>query len=182
METATPNGSSDPRPDAGFPAYGPVEAALGYVVFYVFVTRATPTVAEVLPSAIEGLAPSTVRFGLAVVLWLALAANLLEQVRRQVVAVRTGYGDDFFQAAVATETWMLGYGLMLLFGGLVAWVTFDRAVESGIEMLRILVTLDFGALVVAEVVVLIAFFVCWGVAIRAADRLVIGGLRTARGG
>ena len=182
METATPNGSSDPRPDAGFPAYGPVEAALGYVVFYVFVSRATPTAVEVLPTAIEGLSPSTVRFGLAVVLWLALAANVLEQVRRQVVAIRSGYGDDFFQSAVATETWMLGYGLVLLLGGLVAWLTFDRAVDTGIAIVRFLVTLDVSLLVVADVVLLIVFFVCWGVAIRAADRLVIGGLRSARGG
>lgn len=197
MTPVSPNGSSDRRrpdastrhpdastrsPDATVPAYGPIEAALGYVVFYVFVSRATPTAVEVLPTAIEGLSPSTVRFGLAVVLWLALAANVLEQVRRQVVAVRQGYSDDFFQAAVATETWMLGYGLVLVIGGLVAWVTFDRAVETGIDLVRILVTLDVGSLIVADVVLLIVFFVCWGVAIRAADRLVIGGLRFAGGG
>ena len=176
MSTAHPTAPADRRPRTAFPAYGPVEAALGFAAFYVFVTRATPTVVDVVPAAV-GLSPSTVGFGLAAFLWFALVVSAIEQLRRQVGAARDGARDDAFQAAVPTGTWMLGYGLVLLLAGWFAAVTFDRAVETGIALLRLVVTLDVGTFVYVDAIVLVGFFVAFGLAVRAADRLVIGGLR-----
>jgi len=159
------------------PAYGPIEAAISYVVFYIFVTRATPTIVEVVPSAIEGISPSFVGFGLAVVLWFGLAASVFEQVRRQIVAFREGYPDDVFQSSVSTGFWMLGYLALLLIGGLIAVRTFDRAIETGISLITMGVTLDVGAFVLPDFIVMVVFFIAFGVASRAIDRLIIGGLR-----
>jgi len=177
MTTAYPTRSQSRKSQSTVPAYGPIEAALGYVVFYVFVTRATPTLVEVVPNSIGGITPSLVRLGLALALWLVLAANVIEQVRRQIVAFREGYADDFFQASVSTGSWMLGYLALLLVGSLLAVWTFDRAVDTGISLIRMVVTLDVGSFVLPDFVVMVAFFIAFGAASRAVDRLVIGGIR-----
>lgn len=54
--------------DSQFPAYGPIEASLGYLLFYVLVNRVTPAVVTVFSDTVLDLSPSFVRFGLATAL------------------------------------------------------------------------------------------------------------------
>lgn len=51
--------------DSQFPAYGPIEAGLGYLLFYVLVGRTTPAVVTVFSETVLDLSPSFVQFGLA---------------------------------------------------------------------------------------------------------------------
>jgi hypothetical protein len=155
------------------PAYGPVEAALGYWVFYVFVDRATPAVVEVLTDALD-VAPADVRFALAAALWFVLAATVLGQALEQVAALR-GEGDD----AVPSEARAVGYLVVVLVGGLVAGWLFDRAIDTGIDVVRATATLDASGLSVLDVTLLVVFFLAFGAATRAVDRLAIGGVRAA---
>ena len=54
--------------DSQFPAYGPIEAGLDYLLFYVLVDRVTPAVVTVFSDTVLDLSPSFVRFGLATAL------------------------------------------------------------------------------------------------------------------
>lgn len=154
-------------------AYGLVDAVLGYVVFYVFVSRATPTVVELLVARLPDLSASAVRTGLAAALWFVLVVTLLDQLRKQVAAYR-----GRVPAGVPSESRALGYLGLVLGGGLVAAWTFDRAIEMGISLIRLVGTLDTSLFAPVEFVVMVVFFVTFGVASWALDRLVIGGVRS----
>ena len=73
------------------PAYGPVDALLGYGLFYVVVERATPTVVAVVGDAVGDAA--LVRLGLALALWFVLAVTLIDQLQRQLAALGVVSGD-----------------------------------------------------------------------------------------
>lgn len=171
-----------PRADARewriAPAYGPVEAALGFALFYVLVDRATPTVVDVLSGA---LPPSLVGFGLAAALWFVLAVTVLDQTRRQLAALGVvGYDPSRGRpgdAVAPSESRALAYLVGLLVGGLVTVWTYEGAVGTAVSLLRAVAALDAGAFVTVEFVVMVVFFVSFGVAIRSLDRLVVGGLR-----
>lgn len=181
---------TDPDADASrdavlFPAYGPIDSILGFVVFYVFVGRATPTIVEVFTTA-TGMAASAVGFGLAAVLWFIFAVTVLDLGRRQLAAVGVGSEDSVDeitrQGGVPSETRALFYLAVTVVGGVVAWWTFETAVETGIDLIRLVGTLDTAAFDLVGFVVMILFFVSFGAATRALDRLVVGGVRTAIAG
>ena len=163
------------------PAYGPIDALLGYVVFYVFVDRATPTVVDVLTAAVPDMAASLIRLGLAGVLWFILAVTLIDQLRRQLAALGIGGRDDVSRAersrVAPTELRFVGYLAVLLLGGIVAAWTFEPAIRAGINFIRIVGTLDVSAFVIVEFVLMIVFFIAFASATRALDRLIIGGIR-----
>jgi hypothetical protein len=163
------------------PAYGPVDAVLGYVVFYVFVDRATPTVVDVLTTAIPDLTPSLVRLGLAMVLWFVLAAILLDQTRRQLAALGLGSRSDVRRArrrrAAPSNLQFVGYLLVVLVGGTVAAWTFEPAVRAGIAVVRVVATLDVVAFAPLDLVTIAVFFVAFSGATHALDRVVIGSIR-----
>ncbi|CQR51696.1 MULTISPECIES: hypothetical protein [Haloferax] len=188
---------ADPEPDPDrprgrepFPAYGPVDAALGFVVFYLFVERATPTVVDILTSAVTGLSASAVGFGLAAVLWFVFAVTTLDQLRRQLAALglvsddgRRTDGARSVRAAPSALR-LLSSAVVAVVAGFIAAVTFDRAVDAGIALIRLVADLGlgvflFGAFPLVEFLVMVVFFVSFGAATRSLDRLVVGSVRAA---
>lgn len=163
------------------PAYGPIDALLGFAVFYVFVERATPTVVDVVTAALADVAPSLVRLGLAAALWFVLAATVLDQARRQLAALGVGSHDDVDRSersrGAPTGLRWLGYLVASLAGGAVAAWTFEGAVATGISLIRAVAALDVAGVAPLEFVAMIVFFVAFGIATRSLDRLVVGTLR-----
>lgn len=172
VDAGTPTGHARPF----LPAYGPIDALLGFAVFYVFVDRATPTVVDVVTAALPGVTAGTVGFALAAALWFVLVVALLDQARRQLTALRETERRE--TPTTATEPRLLSYAALVLVGGVIAAWTFERAIEAGIAFIRAMATLEFGSLVPVELAVMVVFFVTFGVASWALDRLVIGGLRS----
>lgn len=170
------------RREHRFPAYGFVDAALGFALFYVLVDRATPTVVAVLTDALPDVSPSAVGLGLAATLWFVLATTVLDQVRRQLAALGVTGSDTARRRLTARvapfDIGMFGHLAGVLVGGAVAAVTFDRTLESIVTLIRRVAALDVAAITPGEVVVTVVFFVSFGVATRSLDRLLVGGLRS----
>ena len=168
-----------------FPAYGPIDSILSYVVFYIFVEQATPTIIEVF-TTVTGMPASAVGFGTAALLWFILVVTGIDIVRRQLAAVGIGTRDSIDQTdrqrGAPSTTRMLVYAGVVVVGGAIASVTFQTAVDVGITMIRILGTLDFATFDFVAFFVMILFFVTFGAATRALDRLVIGGVRAVIAG
>jgi len=160
----------------GVPAYGPIDAIVGFVVFYLFLERATPHVVALLTDVAD-LEASVVRLGLAAFLWFILVVTILDQGRRQYQALQTPRGNRSVRRP--TQDWVLVRGAAVLAGGTIAYWTFDRAVEAGITLLEMLVRLDPARFDLAGFLTLVGFFVAFGIASWALDRLVIRGLRLA---
>lgn len=177
------NDKTGTRSDSGpsLPAYGAIDAVLGYVVFYVFVDRATPTVVDVVIAVLPDVSPSLVRLGLAGALWFILAVTLLDQIRRQLAALGVGSRDDVSRAEQArgapTDIQLVGYLVVLLLGGIIAAWTFEPAIRSGISLIRVVGTLDVTRFMFPEVVLMVVFFIAFAIATRALDRLLIGSVR-----
>ncbi|KAB1185377.1 MULTISPECIES: hypothetical protein [Haloferax] len=169
------------RKGRSFPAYGPIDSILGFVVFYIFVERATPTIVAVFSTAIPGLSASAIGFGIAALLWFIFVVTILDQLRRQLAALGVGSRGDVERSTreggTPSGTLVLLYvGAVVLGGAIAAW-SFERAVDAGIMMIQIVGTLDITRFDLLAFVVMIVFFVSFGAATRALDRLVIGGFR-----
>ncbi|UVE52331.1 hypothetical protein KU306_18565 (plasmid) [Haloferax larsenii] len=173
--------SANARAERTFPAYGPIDAILGFVVFYIFLTRATPTIVDVLTTVLPDVSASVVQFGLAAFLWFVFLMTTFDQVRRQLAALGVGSKADIRESrrsrgVPSTERVVL-YLVALLVGGLVSMWTFDSAIDAGISMIRVVATLDIAAVPVVDFAVMIVFFVSFGVVTHVLDRMVIGALR-----
>jgi hypothetical protein len=123
----------DPRP--AVPAYGPVEAFLGFVLFLLVVERATPVVVSVVTDALPEVSPSTVGFGLATFAWFALAATVADQATRKLAALGIGPREAKRldrTAGILSEPRALGYLAAALLGGAVAVLTFERGVGTAV--------------------------------------------------
>jgi hypothetical protein len=70
-----------------------------------------------------------------------------------------------------------GYLVALAVGGTVATLTFERAIEALLGFIPVVATADVVAFDVVGVLTLVVFFVSYGVATHALDRLVIGAIR-----
>jgi hypothetical protein len=176
---------ADTRRPGAFPAYGPVDAVLGFLLFYFLAGRATPTIVDVVTDA-TAISPSAVRLGLALFVWFVLAVTVLDQARRQLGALGVVEDDGsrtrVLDRIAPTEVQLLGATvLVLVFGLLAAW-TFESAVETAVTMIRVVATLDAGAFVLGEFVTMVVFFVSFAVASQALDRLVVDGLRALLAG
>jgi len=167
--------------DSGFPAYGAIEAALGYFLFYVLVDRVTPAVVTVFSDTIIDLSPSFVRFGFATTLWFILVVTAIDQVRRQLAALGVGAYDDYrlrvWSRVTPPSLRTTGYLLALIAGTAVAVRTFDRAVEALLSLISAIATVDVVAFDLVELFVMVVFFVAYSVAAHSLDRLVIAGIR-----
>jgi hypothetical protein len=179
VDSGTEVGSRDGR---YVPAYGPVDAVLGYALFYVVVDRATPTVVDVLGGVLGGVTAGSIRLGLAALLWFVLVVTVIDGARRQLAALGVvGDGEpdrSVWSPVIPSETQALAYVVLLALGGLVAAWTFESAVGTVVSLIRVVVTLDLGAFVLGEFLVMVVFFVSFEVAAYAADRLLVGGFRT----
>ena len=184
MRTAASEPPGDDAVRVGtFPAYGPIDALLGYLLFYVLVDRATPTVVDVFTDVV-GLPAALVRLGLAALLWVVLLATGLDQARRQLGALGVVNYDggwlDRCEEGVPTERQSLLYLVGLLLGGLVVSWTAGGAIETAVALIPAIAALDVGAFLGVEFLAMVVFFVAYSVATRSLDRLVVGGLRWAR--
>lgn len=172
---------TDSREGTLFPAYGPVDSVLSFAAFYVFVQRATPTIVEIVTTSFPNVSDSSVRLWLAVLLWVILAVTVLDQARRQLAALgvgsRVAVNHSERERGVPSGMWVFVYITIVLAGGTIAALTFTRAIDTGISILRIIPTMDVAALSLIDIVLLILFFVSFGAATRALDRLAIGGIR-----
>ncbi|WP_227133083.1 hypothetical protein [Halorubellus salinus] len=158
------------------PAYGPVDAVLGYVLFYVVVERVTPAVVDVVTDAFPGISQSTVTFGLAALIWVALGLTVVDQVGRQVAAFR-GRTDETLWARIPSETEATVASLAVVVGGALAASTFTAAMATLPDAVRALATFDVAGVVALDVVTLATFFVSYAAATWGADRLLVGGMR-----
>jgi hypothetical protein len=164
-----------------FPAYGPIEALLGYVLFYVIVDRVTPDIVETFGETVLDLSPSFVRFGLAAALWFVLVVALIDQARRQLAALGLVSYEEYqlrlWSRVTPASVRTAGYLAGLLVGGGVAALTFGPAVETLRSLITIVATTDIAAFDVAGFLVMTAFFVAYGLATHSLDRLVIDVIR-----
>ncbi|SEP03706.1 hypothetical protein SAMN04487948_111109 [Halogranum amylolyticum] len=172
--------------DRQFPAYGPIEAALGYVLFYVLIDRVTPAIVTVFSDTVLDLSPSFVRFGLATALWFMLVVVVVDQTRRQLAALGVVTYDDLqlrlWSRVTASSLRTAGYLLALVAGTAIAVISFDRAVEALLTLIPVVATVDVVAVDLTEVFVMVVFFVAYSVAAHSLDRLVIGGIRVLASG
>jgi len=168
------------------PAYGPIEAAVGFVVFYAVFDRVTPTVVDVLTDAVSDLSASAVGFGLASFLWFVLAVTIIDQTRRQLAALGIVDADPGWQftsgPATLSDRLAIQYLAVSLVSGLLAAWTFERAMTALVSTIRLVATQDTSGFAVGEALWMVGFFVGAGVAAYALDRLLIGVIRTRRGG
>ncbi|MDG5777414.1 hypothetical protein VB773_21710 [Haloarculaceae archaeon H-GB2-1] len=172
--------------DCQFPAYGPIEAALGYVLFYVFIDRVTLAVVTVFSDTVLDLSPSFVRFGLATALWFMLVVIVIDQTRRQLATLGIVTYDDFqlclWSRVTPSSMRTVGYLVALVAGTAIAVITFDRAVEALLTLIPVVATVDIVAFDLVELFVMAVFFVAYSVAAHSLDRLVIGGIRVLASG
>lgn len=164
-----------------FPAYGPLEAALGYVLFYVLVDRVTPAVVDVFSETVLDVSPSVVRVGLAALLWFVLVVTAVDELRRQLAAL--GVVTDQprvrgWSRVALSSLRTAGYLVALAGGGGVAALTFERAVGTIQSLIPVVATVDPAGIDLLEVFVMVVFFVAYSTATHALDQLVIGAIRS----
>lgn len=164
-----------------FPAYGPIEALLGYLLFFVLVDRTTPAIVETFSVTVLDLAPSFLKFGLAAGLWFVFVVTAIDQTRRQLAALGVVADDDYrlrlWSRVTPASLRTAGYLLALVVGTAVAAVTFDPAVEALLTLIPVVASAEVGAFDPLEFVVMIIFFVAYSLAAHSLDRLVIDGVR-----
>jgi hypothetical protein len=181
MGTYTDSQADLHRPARYVPAYGPVDAVLGYALFYVVVDRVTPTVVDVGTTVLPGVAPSAIGFALAAALSFILVVTVVDQLRRQLAAAglssHSEIDPDPSTRTPPSEPLALGYLLVGVFGGGIAWLTFEPAMRALNSLIPVVATLDVGGFVVAQFVVLVVFFLSFAAATRSLDRLLVGGVR-----
>jgi hypothetical protein len=171
---------SDPAIHREFPAYGPIEAILGYVLFYVLVGRATPVVVETFSETVLDLPPSFLRFGLAIALWFVLAVTAIDQVRRQLAALGLVSYDEYqlrvWSRVTPSSLRTTGYLVAVVVGGGIAVLTFQPAVETLLSLIPVFATVDPARIDIVGLLAMVTFFVAYGIATHSLDRLVIGAI------
>lgn len=178
--TVTTRMGSGPTRSAPFPAYGFVDAALGYWLFYIVVDRATPTVVDVFSERVPDVSPSLVGLGLAGLLWLVLALTVLDHAKRQFAALRgrTDTSRPWMPTKLVPATyWVLVYGLLAALAGSTAVVTFGAGVDATVTLIESVMTLDVANVLLLDVVTLVVFYLAFAVATYCLDRLTIRTLR-----
>lgn len=183
MDTSVANvASHGPEKDPQFPAYGPIEAALGYVLFYVLVGRVTPDIVTVFSETVLDLTPSFVRFGLAAALWFVFLVTAVDQTRRQLAVLGISKYDNFqlrvWSRVSPSSLRTAGYIVALVSGTAIAMITFSYAVEALQSLIPLIATATPVGLDAIELVVMIVFFIAYSIAAHSLDRVVIDGIRT----
>lgn len=176
--------STEDPPAPRFPAYGPIEGVLGVAMLYLVVARATPTFVTVLEDLAPLFDPATVRTILAVALWVVLAITLVEQVRRQLTAL-----DLYPHAKTAIDPsgrplsgrHMVGYIVVLVLGLLFIPYAYDAALNTAAAIIPIVAYQSVEPFFVWDFIVMVVFFITYGLTIRALDRLLVYGTRLALG-
>ena len=178
-EHASANRGASASVDQGVfhPAYGPVDAVLGYVLFYVVIERVTPAVVDVLTETVPGISPGIVTVGLAAFLWFVLAVTVLDQAGRQLAAFRGRADETSLWARIPSETEATVASLAVVVGGALAAFTFAAAMAMLPDAVRAVGAFDVDGVLALDVVTLVTFFASYAAATWGADRLLVGGMR-----
>lgn len=179
-----PEGDDAPR--AFLPAYGPVEAAVGYVLFFLVVDRATPVLVDELAAPFPDAVPEPFTTYAAVVLWLVLVVLLLATVRGQLAANPRTFADADEREAFLDEQrrnrWRFRIdAALVVVGGAATVLTWDVFVAVLVALLSVVVVELDGATPALpgaeEFAVSVVFLVGVAALARGLDRLLVGGVR-----
>lgn len=182
MDISTANRHSR-ESDTGrqFPAYGPIEAVLGYVLFYIIIERVTPAIVTVFSETVLELSTALVHLGLAAMLWFVLVVTAFDQFRRQLAALGVGSYEEYelrlWSRVTPSSLRTTGYIVAFVFGTGVAVITFDRAVAALKSLIPVVATVDVLAIDFVEVFVMVVFFLAYSIGAHSFDRLAIGAIR-----
>lgn len=150
-------------------------------MFYVVVGRVTSTVVDAVTGVLSGVSASAVGFGVAAFVWFVFLVTVVDQLRRQLGALDVIEYDEGSRSTLSRTGVIVSVGASVV-GGLVALLTFERAVDGVRVLIHVLVPVRDGGLPWADLASVVVFFVAFGVAARAVDRLVITGVRRLFGG
>lgn len=168
-----------------YPEYGPVEAVLGLVVFYLVADTATPILVEALAEALPDLVPEPFTTLAAVSLWLlsglVVVATALDQWRANPRTFESREKRDRFLDDSRLEEWRYyaNAGLVVV-GGAVAVLSWDTFRVVLGRMVVTVVEVDATSLSgtsVGDVAVFVAFFFGASAVTRGIDSVVVGSLR-----
>lgn len=168
-----------------YPAYGPVESALGFGLFYLVVDRVTPVLVAELSGEFPALVPDPFRTFTAMLLWLVLGITVLtavlDQVRDNPRTFDTpGERREFLadNRPATGEYWR--YAGLAGVGGAVAAVTWDSFRDVLPDLLVVVVSQDGAELAgtpLVDVLAFVSFFLGFAALSRGVDRLAVGALR-----
>jgi hypothetical protein len=140
----------------------------------------------VFSETVLDLSPSFVGFGLAAALWFVLVVTVLDQVRRQLAALGIGSYDEYqlrvWSRVTPASLRAAGYLLAFGVGTVVAGLTFERAVDTLLGLIPVVATTDAASFDIVGLLVMVTFFVTYGVATHSLDRLIVDGIRTLASG
>lgn len=162
-----------------FPAYGPLEALLGTLLFFAILETVTPAIVEAAGVRLPDLSAETVGFGLALFAWFVVGLTLVDQVRRQLAALDIGSHPMVprTERAVPSGSRVVLFVALLGVGGLIATATYEIALRTVVSVVELVAYQDVAVFGVIRFVLMVVFFVSYGIATWAFDRLVIGGVR-----
>lgn len=176
----------DDGPSVFLPSYGPVEAAVGYVLFYLIVERATPVLVDELAAPFPDLVPEPFTTYAAILLWLFLVVILLATVRGQLADNPRTFADAGEREAFLEERrrahWRYRVdGALVVAGGAATVLTWDVFVGVLVDLLSVVVVELDGATPALpggqEIAIFVVFFVGVAALARGLDRLLVGGVR-----
>lgn len=170
-----------------YPAFGPVDALLGYAFFYFVVGLGTAVALDALAPVAPEMVPEPLGTWAAILLWVVLGLVVLGQTAEQVRTNPRRFESEADRAAFLTrhrpsERRYLWWASWVLVGGTVAYLFFPGFVESFARFVRFFVAAFAGAigprsLRLGDAVNLVGFSLGFAALTRGLDHLVVGSLR-----
>lgn len=168
------------------PAYGPIEAVLGYGFFYFLVHVGTPVVQAAVADSGLGIEPSLIGWAAAVALWAILLLTLLGQATEQasenprryedLAAARRGLdalAPSMPRMQAWSYLWVVGM-LIAVFGIGVFLESFRALLSHGV----VLLDSGFqGTVFTPEFVWFVVYTIAFSLVTRYTDRLILGWYR-----
>ena len=168
-----------------YPEYGPLEALIGFGVFYLILDYMMPTLVDTLAGPFPDLVPDPLATGTAMLLWLFLgvivAATVLDFLDKNPREFEDRSERDTYLDENRPSDRHFQHNLALMFlGGATAVLSWSTAIEVLREMFPVVV--ELGGLVppgssLVDGAVFVVFFIGVAAYARGLDRLVIGGMR-----
>ena len=168
-----------------YPEYGPVEALVGFGVFFLIVEWMTPALVDTLAGPFPDLVPEPLTTVTAVLLWVVLGVTVLSIVLTLLTPNPREFGDrserDAFLDANRPSDREYRFNLVLMvLGGataVLAWPTFIEVLRETFPMV-----VELGGPVptvwtLGNVAIFVVFVLGVAAYTRGLDRLVIGGMR-----
>lgn len=181
-ERRNPGGMDRPRADVWIPRYGTVRTALGFGLLYVVVGHATDAIIETIAVVAPAVSPALLGSAMAGVLWVALAALLGVEYRRQTAAfpsfASTGERHAFLRQHAPTPRRLAVWLALVLVGATVGYVTaptFFATLDDALLVGRRLAEQGvLGSFSLANLAFGVAFMGGFAAVAYAADRVLVG--------